>query len=253
MTEQVTFEQLLDILCAFDGFCRKGDILYSLHGGTLLGAIREKNFIPWDDDADVSMTRANYQKLLALVSGETSEYCIRGRIKKQFYSRKNPNVWVDIFICDYITDNPVLCKLKLIVLTVLDIMNRNRESYKFSNLQKYSPIKRLAYKLVYVFGQTMPKRWIAGWYHFISERCFLGNRQQMFRSNDQYAGRLLCFPAIWMEHYKQVPFSNCELSVLEDHDALLRQCYGEEYMIPVRDDRNVQVHNWIRAEKEINL
>ena len=253
MAEQVTCEQLLDILCAFDAFCRKGDISYSLHGGTLLGAIREQDFIPWDDDADVSMTRENYHKLLALLHGEGSDYCIRGSIKKQFCSSKDPNVWVDIFICDYITDSPLLHKLKLALLTMLDIMNRNRESYKLSNLKKYSPIKRLAYKVVYVFGQMIPKRWIAGCYQLISEKCFLGNRQQMFRSNDQYVGRKLCFPAVWMEHYKKVPFSDCELSVLEDHDALLRQCYGEDYMIPVRNDRNAQVHNWIRAEKEINL
>lgn len=56
-------EYLLSSLVAFDSFCKKHAIHYSLCGGTLIGAIRHQGFIPWDDDIDVMMTRQEYDKL----------------------------------------------------------------------------------------------------------------------------------------------------------------------------------------------
>ena len=55
-------KHLLILLKDFHQLCMDNDIKYSLHGGTLLGAIREKGFIPWDDDLDVTMTRPEYEK-----------------------------------------------------------------------------------------------------------------------------------------------------------------------------------------------
>lgn len=55
-----------DMLKMFDAFCRKNGITYYLAYGTLLGAIRYKGFIPWDDDVDVLVPRADYNRLLNL-------------------------------------------------------------------------------------------------------------------------------------------------------------------------------------------
>jgi len=59
-------KNLLRILTSFSEFCELHQLDYSLSGGTLLGAIRHQGFIPWDDDIDVCMPRASYERLIEL-------------------------------------------------------------------------------------------------------------------------------------------------------------------------------------------
>lgn len=61
----------LSILDFFDGICRENSIRYFLCGGTLLGAIRHKGFIPWDDDIDVMMPRKDYEHLFEVWPSDT--------------------------------------------------------------------------------------------------------------------------------------------------------------------------------------
>ena len=66
--------RLLGILDAFDAFCRANHLTYFLSAGTMLGAVREKAFIRWDDDMDVSLPRKDYEKLFRLWNNENNRY-----------------------------------------------------------------------------------------------------------------------------------------------------------------------------------
>ena len=57
---------MLDLLVEFDRVCKKYGLKYSVSSGTLLGAVRHRGFIPWDDDLDVQMFRNDYDKLLEI-------------------------------------------------------------------------------------------------------------------------------------------------------------------------------------------
>ena len=70
MKQQLTKQQLkkiqnleLNVLKKFDSLCNKYNIPYTLAGGTLIGAIRHKGFIPWDDDIDVYVLRNDFEKI----------------------------------------------------------------------------------------------------------------------------------------------------------------------------------------------
>lgn len=62
----------LDILVEFDKFCKEHGLQYFLVYGTLLGAVCHKGYIPWDDDVDVAMFRADYEKLHELINAGIS-------------------------------------------------------------------------------------------------------------------------------------------------------------------------------------
>ena len=75
--KELTLQELkeieFDILKVFDDFCKENNIRYFLAYGTLLGAIRYKKFIPWDDDVDVLIPREDYERMLTLFK-DTEKY-----------------------------------------------------------------------------------------------------------------------------------------------------------------------------------
>ena len=67
----------IDMLNAFADYCDANELRYYLSGGTLLGAVRHKGFIPWDDDIDVNMPRPDCEKLQEMTGGVLGKYLIK--------------------------------------------------------------------------------------------------------------------------------------------------------------------------------
>ena len=121
---------LFNILCWFHDFCVKNNLVYYLAYGTLLGAIRHKGFIPWDDDIDVFMPRGDYERFLDLTMSITGKYIVESTRNgnKDFYhafakvydtesllieNTKKPivrGIYLDVFPLDGAGQNSSDCK-----------------------------------------------------------------------------------------------------------------------------------------------
>ena len=106
--------ELLRILDEFDCVCRLNGIKYSLSYGTLLGAIRHNGFIPWDDDADLMMTREEYNKLLSLPPYKSSIEIIKTTFLDRVSIRQNnpKRLYVDLFLLDHMPKSSFKYKKK---------------------------------------------------------------------------------------------------------------------------------------------
>ena len=123
----------LQILLHLDEMCREKGLRYYLCGGTLLGAVRHKGFIPWDDDIDVLMPREDFEKVLQMEAEQSGSERYRfvswrsgrsiypfikmvdSRTKVKEYrmdSQYTTSVWIDIFPLDGLPDDEKIVSKK---------------------------------------------------------------------------------------------------------------------------------------------
>lgn len=118
-------ERILDILVKVDKICRENNYVYVIFYGTLLGAVRHKGFIPWDDDIDIVMPREDYYKLGEYIINhpelglnyidiknrkDTIYYCAKvcdseTVVKESRYKQiKGYGAFIDVFPLDYLPE-----------------------------------------------------------------------------------------------------------------------------------------------------
>ena len=120
----------LDILIKVDKICRDNNINYFLFAGTLIGAVRHKGFIPWDDDIDISMLREDYDKLAHIIQNGNfginfirieenldtiypyGKICDKSTVIEEVNFKKveGYGVFIDVFPFDYLPEDEVVRK-----------------------------------------------------------------------------------------------------------------------------------------------
>jgi lipopolysaccharide cholinephosphotransferase len=152
---------LIALLEEFMSVCRQHNIGFFVDGGTMLGAIRHKGFIPWDDDIDLIMTRCEYEKLLLVANEFKHPYflqtsfsepqAVRGHaqlrnsdttaiLKSEMIDGRprytfNQGIFIDIFVLDNIPDNDIEAAAFMKKLSRL-----KRRMRRVKNA-KYNPLK----------------------------------------------------------------------------------------------------------------
>ncbi len=245
--------ELLELLKIFHGICTENEISYSLYAGSLIGAVREKGFIPWDDDVDVSFTRAEYEKFKKVIStGDFGENIVFDEFSNSFpqlwmHRDGKPVVWLDFFIYDFISEKRFVQKLKIAGIAFYIGILKNKRTMELTKRRGLYKGPKLAFVyLLYFIGKLFPDEAK----HRSAERFnqrFAGKKTLIHRANDRFIGVDQVHPKSVMEKYMLVPFEDTELMITEDYHRILVVSYDEDYMTPKQTEGDeADIHNVTR-------
>ncbi len=260
---------MLDIMCDFHDFCEEHDLKYCLDAGTLLGAVRHKGFIPWDNDMDVCMLRPDYDKLLDIVK-ETGNYINDHLIIELPQDTLYPFIKIgDIRtrLVEYPDTYPEECYIYIDVFPkdAMDGLNRRNKAickrcYTLSHLQAY-------YKHTIPKWKTLGgvKKVIASIADFFikDKNAPVKKKEKLIRKylkKHPYESGDLVTTLVLGEYWQLVPkkcfenrvlmeFEGVEFWAPEGYDIWLRALYKDTYMqLPPEADR--RIHNVITEWKQ---
>lgn len=245
-------QALLSLLREFDRVCKVLDIPYVLFAGTMLGAVRHQGFIPWDDDLDIMMLRADYDRFLAeaeqVLDGEKfylqkefsehwpmffSKLRLNGTACLEKYHPKDPlshqGVYIDLFPCDNGARSGFGRKLQFWASKVVIAKSLYRRGYDTDSNKK---------KIFMELCRLLPMKpflWITkrGRRDSSMVHSFLGgasNFEKNVYSRACFAERV------------DMTFEDGRYPVSAHYDELLQLLYGEFMQLPPEEQRKVKQH-----------
>ncbi len=245
--QQYSLDVLLDIVSV----CDSHHIEYMLFYGTLLGAVRHKGFIPWDDDVDIAMLRKDYEKFLQVYpkTGHHRYQLLTNKDKSYLlpYAKVNDTktvsymnqvelgygVSVDIFPIDLESmDEKKAYQMFLRQKKLSDVIS------KFSVIDKYSGIKSKIKYFLYRSGAirllTCKAIHLAQKYNQTDSTFAACNIAPV---GDLFERQLLS----WLTNLERIEFEGYFFKAPKDFDAILKNQYGD-YMVPPPQEKQVSHH-----------
>ena len=234
-------EYMYSIFVEFDEICRKHGLKYSMEGGTLMGAVKFSDFVPWDDDIDVVMLREDYEKFLKIAPKELdsriflqsynnipefplsyAKLCYDGTMICDYaYSHikeMNHGVFMDIFPLDNIIPEKLDKQCSIIGLLT------GARVVKLKINLGVKGVKWLIYKLV----SLLPMKMII---KMINKACTKYNKKdtgyiyEVCNSNKKFKP---CESQMYKE-YTELKFRDGEFMAVKEYDKFLKSRFGENY------------------------
>ena len=243
----------LEILEQFVNICNKEKLQYYVLGGTLIGAIRHKGFIPWDDDVDVCMPRKDYEKFLNVAQKYLPEYYflqtyitdkeytevfakIRNS-KTTFIERRSINrlinhgIYMDVFPLDYYMEN----RIKAFIFNLYNRMLQIRISAVFNLKNMHYPFYK---KIIRRFCSSILKIFYPKIYPVLVKRDLLFKSIKKSRLVANYCGawgKKEIAPIEWFGKGIDRQFENLIVKVPDHYDKWLTKVYGNYMCLPPKE------------------
>ena len=244
--------EMLEILAYFDEFCTKNNLQYYLSEGSLLGAIRHRGFIPWDDDVDVMMPREDYDRFIQMAPKKYSSkyyldcfetnpkhWVLGAKIQKttpsKFYQEKTeglakyPGPYIDIFPLDYLPKaQGFRTKYQMRKMRALRRMNWIKTGFSLKMAGQWQRY------LLRVICKVVSLKSI---HHSIDKTMKRFNqKEKAYYINycSYYALEKQVFPRSYYGKGIRAPFEGYSFLVPNQSDSILRSVYGVNYLnVPV--------------------
>lgn len=241
--------KLLDTMKNFHNFCEKYQLRYYLIGGTLLGAIRHKGFIPWDDDMDIAMPRVDYERMISLKNEMPSEIMI---LQHGFRKEKGTFAYSKLSnTSTTLIENINEYRLQGVYIDIFPLDGAGNS--KLTSHLRYVYVKFFIYLLWYNGSEKLRpgflRQLFKGGANFFSNRKVYNFIAKLLRKKEYnsvvYSGNFMGaygFTEIVLTKHYGIPtlyeFENCEFYGPEYAENFLSDIYGDHFMdIPPLEKR----------------